>query len=84
MITETMGYAGTNPISGEFSVQGLGLWVDQGQVVYPVENFAVAGDFLGLLKRITAVGATLDWRFWGKMAFGAPMAAVADLSFAGT
>ena len=85
VITETMGsHAGTNPISGAFSVQALGLWVEEGQVLYPVENFAVAGDFLRLLERITAVGATLDWRFWGRMAFGAPMVEVADLSFAGT
>ncbi len=86
LVTEVSGvHAGANPISGEFSVQGLGLWVEGGEVVYPVENFAVAGDFLSLLNDITALGDTLQWEF-GMMggAFGAPLVAVGGLSFAGT
>ncbi len=84
LITETMGsHAGTNPISGEFSLQAFGLWVEDGAVAYPVEDFAVAGNFLILLQNITALGKALDWQFWGGMAFGAPTVEVADLSFAG-
>jgi predicted Zn-dependent protease len=86
LVTEVIGaHAGANYISGEFSVQGLGLWVEGGETTYPVENFAVAGDFLSLLNDITALGETLQWEF-GMMggAFGAPLVAVAGLSFAGT
>ncbi len=86
LVTEMMGlHAGTDPISGEFSVQALGQWVDEGQVAYPVEDFAVAGDFLSLLERITALGEALSWELAGTggAAFGAPLVEVADLSFAG-
>lgn len=84
VVTELMGvHAGANPITGEFSVQGLGLLVEGGEVGHAVEDFAVAGDFLTLLNNVTAVGADLEWEFMG-IAFGAPMVEVADLSFAGT
>jgi len=78
-------HAGANAISGDFSVQALGLWVENGEVAYPVENFAVAGDFLTLLMNISGVGieAELKWEFMGRMAIGTPTVEVADLSFAG-
>ncbi len=86
LVTEVVGvHAGADPVSGEFSVQGLGLWVEDGKVSHPVENFAVAGDFLTLLNDVTGLGDTIEWEF-GMMggAFGAPLVAVASLSFAGT
>ena len=84
MVTEIMGeHAGTNPISGEFSVQALGLWVENGAVAHPLENLAVAGDFLTLLERIVALGPELEWELGGRIAFGAPLVEVAELSFAG-
>jgi PmbA protein len=75
-------HAGANPITGELSVQGLGLLVEGGEIAYPVENFAVSGRFLELLERVTGLGDKIDWEFFG-MALGAPMVEVAELSFAG-
>lgn len=84
LVTEVTGvHAGANSISGDFSVQGLGLWVEGGKVAYPVENFAVAGDFLTLLAEITGLGDTLHWEFGMGGAFGAPLVSVTGLSFAG-
>lgn len=84
VITDLMGlHAGTNPVTGEFSVQALGLRVEDGQVAHPVENFAVAGNFLTLLTQITGVGRELRWEFAGRMAYGAPTVEVESLSFAG-
>ena len=83
IVAEVSGvHAGTNVISGDFSLQALGLWVEGGEIAYAVENFAVAGDFLTLLMNIAAVGSTLKWDLGGRMAVGTPMAEVADLSFA--
>ncbi len=83
IVAELMGvHAGANPISGEFSVQALGLLVKGGEIAYPVENFAVAGDFLTLLRNITAIGDSVEWQLMG-MAIGAPLVEVRDLSFAG-
>lgn len=84
MVTEIMGqHAGTDPISGEFSVQALGLWMEDSAVAHPLENFAVAGDFLTLLERVVALGPDLEWELGGRIAFGAPLVEVAELSFAG-
>jgi PmbA protein len=83
VVTEMMGlHAGANPISGDFSLQALGLKLEGGEVAYPVENFTVAGNLLSLLQNISAVGEKLEWEYWG-MALGAPMVEVAELSFAG-
>ncbi|MDR7592623.1 MAG: metallopeptidase TldD-related protein [Armatimonadota bacterium] len=85
LVAEVMGlHAGTNPVTGEFSVQALGLWVEDGAVAYPLENFTVAGDFLDLLAHVVGVGEGLRWELEGPSAFGAPgLVAVESLSFAG-
>jgi PmbA protein len=83
VVTDMMGlHAGANPISGEFSLQALGLKVEGGEVAYPVENFTVAGNFLELLSRITALGTKLEWHPMMGIV-GSPMVEVAELSFAG-
>ena len=83
VVTDLMGlHAGANPISGEFSLQALGLKVEGGEVAYPVENFTVAGNFLELLNRITALGSELEWNPMMGIV-GSPMVEVAELSFAG-
>lgn len=84
LVTELSGlHAGTNAVSGEFSVQALGLWVEDGRVAYPVEDFAVAGNFLTLLREITAVGTDLRWDYAMRVAYGTPTVEVRELSFAG-
>lgn len=83
VVTDLMGlHAGANPISGEFSLQALGLKVEGGEVAYPVENFTVAGNFLELLSKITALGTELEWNPMMGIV-GSPMVEVAELSFAG-
>lgn len=84
IIAEVAGlHAGTNIVSGDFSVQALGLWVEGGSIAYPVEDFAISGNVLTLLRDITAVGSELRWDFAMRMAYGSPMVAVRELSFAG-
>ncbi|MDQ7843499.1 MAG: metallopeptidase TldD-related protein [Armatimonadota bacterium] len=84
IVSEVMGvHAGTNPITGEFSVQALGLRVEDGAIAYPVENFAIAGSFLALMRQITALGSELKWEYAGRIAYGVPMIEVSELTFAG-
>ncbi|GAA5334660.1 MULTISPECIES: TldD/PmbA family protein [Thermus] len=84
LVTEFMGlHAGANPITLDFSLQALGLWVEEGKPQYAVENFAVSGNLLELLQGIEALGAALEWLPMGPSAFGSPLVAVAELSFAG-
>jgi PmbA protein len=80
IVTDLMGlHAGANAISGDFSVQALGLKVEGGETLHAVENFAVAGEWLELLQNIVGLGERLEWQ--GSMA--SPLVEVAELSFAG-
>ena len=83
IVTDLMGvHAGANPISGDVSVQGLGLRVEGGEA-RPVENFALSFNLFTLLERIEAVGDDLVWRPGGGGIVGARSLSVGALSFAG-
>lgn len=51
------GHAGANPITGDFSLQAEGFWIEDGAVSHPLEVFTVAGNFLELLADVEAVGS---------------------------
>lgn len=83
IITQLSGvHAGANPISGDISLQALGLLVESGEIVHAVENFVISGNLLTILQNITALGTELEWSLMGP-AIGTPMVEVADMSFAG-
>lgn len=82
-VTDLMGvHAGANPISGDFSLQALGLKIEGGEAVFPVENFTISGNIFELLERIVAVGQDLEWGVIYTVG-ASPMVEVADLAFAG-
>ena len=83
LITDLMGvHAGANPISGDFSLQALGLKIEGREVAYPVENFTISGNFFDLLERIVATGSELEWSVM-YLAGASPTVEVAELAFAG-
>jgi PmbA protein len=82
IVTDLMGvHAGANPITGDVSVQAMGLETIGGEAV-PVDDFAISFNLFELLMRIEAVGTDLTWLPKSAM-IAAPSVAVADLSFAG-
>ncbi len=82
IVTDLMGvHAGANPITGDVSVQAMGLEVVGGERV-PVDDFAVSFNLFELLERVDAVGDDLTWFPKGAM-IAAPSLSLADLSFAG-
>ena len=84
IVTDLLGvHAGANPISGDVSVQGLGLRVEGGEQ-RPVENFAVSFNLFRLLEQIEAVGTDLLWDPGpGGSVIGARSLQLEALSFAG-
>jgi PmbA protein len=52
-------WVGINPATGDFSSGAQGLWVDGGEVAYPVRNFTIASNILDMLAAIDAVGNDL-------------------------
>lgn len=62
LIVEVTGlHAACNPVSGAFSAQARGFMVKDGKKAEPIEQITVSGNFLELLKNITAVGSDLKF-----------------------
>jgi PmbA protein len=77
-------HAGTDPVSGDFSIQSTGYLIRDGRKTTRIKGFTVAGNFYELLKNITAVAddAHLPSPL-GMTAYGAPTVLVETLSIAG-
>ncbi len=55
-ITDIMGMHTANPITGEFSVGVSGLFMEEGDPLYPVREAAISGNIYELFSRVMAVG----------------------------
>jgi PmbA protein len=60
-VTEFLGF-GVNLVTGDFSRGASGLWIENGELTYPVEEITVAGNLKEMFKSITAIGNDLEWR----------------------
>ena len=64
VITRLAGlHAGLNHVTTDFSLQCSGYLVKNGKRDRPVALVTVAGNFLDLMKKVTAVGSDLDWEY---------------------
>lgn len=61
VVTELMGM-GVNIVTGDYSRGACGLWVENGEIAYPVEEITVAGNLRDLYARIRRVGNDVDTR----------------------
>lgn len=84
IVTGVMGlHAGADPVSGDFSLQGLGLRVEGGEVAHAVENFALSGNLFAVLERVAAVGDDPEWVPSRLGLMRVPSLEIESLSFAG-
>ncbi|MEW6456112.1 MAG: TldD/PmbA family protein [Acidobacteriota bacterium] len=60
-LMETMG-AGVNPVTGDFSVGALGMWIENGKILYPVSEITIASNINGMLNNILGLGDNLEFR----------------------
>ena len=60
-VTEFLGF-GVNLVTGDFSRGASGIWIENGQLTYPVEEITVAGNLRDMLQNITAIGSDLEFR----------------------
>ena len=63
---DDMGSYGFNPVTGDYSFQAQGFWIERGVKAFPVEGVTVAGRSFDMLRAIEAVGN--DLRFNGSVA----------------
>ncbi len=80
-ITGFMGlHAGTNAVSGDFSLSAEGFRVEDGKVTTPVEQITIAGNFYSLLQNIEEIAEDIYFSSGGT---GSPSVLVRGLDIAG-
>ena len=60
-VTELIGF-GVNGVTGDYSRGAVGLWIDNGELAYPVEEITIAGNLADMLRNVTAIGNDLVFR----------------------
>lgn len=60
-LTDFLGF-GVNLVTGDFSRGASGIWIENGELTYPVEEITVAGNLKEMFKNIVAIGNDLEWR----------------------
>ncbi|MCI0370103.1 MAG: TldD/PmbA family protein [candidate division NC10 bacterium] len=78
LVTELIGF-GVNLVTGDYSRGAAGLWIERGEVAFPVEEITIAGNLTEMLRQIEMVGNDLVLR--GRVA--APTLKIARMTVAG-
>jgi PmbA protein len=78
LLTRTIGH-GLNPVTGDISRGAFGLWIENGEIAYPVAEITVAGNLGKILRQIEEVGNDLEFR----NAICGPTIKVQELTVAG-
>jgi PmbA protein len=61
ILIKTIGY-GLNPVTGDISRGAFGLWVEKGEIAFPVSEITISGNLGTILNTIEMVGNDLDFR----------------------
>jgi PmbA protein len=60
-VLQTMGH-GVNLVTGDYSVGASGLWIENGELAYPVEQITIAGNLKDIFRNVSAIGNDLEFR----------------------
>jgi PmbA protein len=60
-LTEMIGQ-GVNIVTGDYSRSAGGLWIENGELTFPVQGVTVAGNLKEMLQGIEMIGNDLDFR----------------------
>ncbi|HEY4899376.1 MAG TPA: TldD/PmbA family protein [Terriglobales bacterium] len=61
LVTEFLGF-GVNLVTGDFSRGASGLWIENGELTFPVEEITVAGNLKDMFSNISEIGTDLEFR----------------------
>jgi len=60
-VTELIG-SGVNTVTGDYSRGAAGLWIENGELAYPVSEITIASTLQQMLMDITSIGSDLEFR----------------------
>jgi len=78
-VTELIGF-GVNGVTGDYSRGAAGIWIENGELAYPVEEVTISGNLVTMLHDIEMVGD--DLKFRGRVA--APTVKIGRMTVAGS
>ncbi|MBI3651322.1 MAG: TldD/PmbA family protein [Acidobacteria bacterium] len=61
LVTELLGF-GVNIVTGDYSRSASGIWIENGELAYPVQGVTIAGNLKEMLNAIEMIGNDLDFR----------------------
>lgn len=77
-VTSLIGF-GVNQVTGDYSRGASGLWIEHGELAYPVEEITIAGNLRQMLADMVMIGNDLDMR----RRITAPTLKIAEMTVAG-
>lgn len=77
-VTELIG-ASANTVTGDYSSGAAGLWIENGQLAYPVSEITIAGNLKQMLMNLEQVGANLEFR----SSMASPSLVIAEMTISG-
>ena len=61
LLTELLGF-GVNIVTGDYSRSASGIWIENGELTFPVQGVTIAGNLKDMLNSIEMIGNDLDFR----------------------
>lgn len=61
LVTELIGF-GVNMVTGDYSRGAVGFWIENGEIVHPVEEVTIAGNLRTMFTDIEMIGNDLEFR----------------------
>ncbi len=77
-MVRTLGH-GLNPVTGDISRGAFGLWIEKGEIAYPVTEITISGNLGKILENVESVGDDLE--FLGPIA--GPTIKIKEMTIAG-
>ena len=77
-LTELIGF-GVNMVTGDYSRGAGGIWIENGELAYPVNEVTIAGNLKDMMAGVEMIGNDLHWR----SSTAAPTIKIAEMTIAG-
>ena len=77
-VTEMIGF-GVNMVTGDYSRGAGGIWIENGELTYPVQEITIAGNLKEMFNSIEMIGNDLIWR----SSVASPTIKIAEMTIAG-
>jgi PmbA protein len=78
LLIRTLGH-GLNAVTGDISRGAFGLWIEDGEIAYPVSEITISGHLGQILESIEAIGTDLEFN----TQIAGPTVKVAEMTVAG-